>query len=66
MYTKPTGLSLEPPLGPAIPVIETHTSALLIFFKLFTIAKQHWILTDPCFVINFFDIFKILLLALSE
>ena len=39
--TKPTGLSFDPPLGPAIPVIEIHTFYLLILLKLFTISEQH-------------------------
>ena len=41
MYTKPTGLLFVPPVGPAIPVIETHNCALLILPKLFTIDEQH-------------------------
>ena len=31
--TKPTGFDLVPPFGPAIPVIDTATSLLLIFVK---------------------------------
>ena len=39
--TKPTGFCLVPPLGPAIPVIETLILAFEILVKPFTIDKQH-------------------------
>ena len=38
IYTKPTGFFLVPPLGPAIPVIETLILAFEILDKLLTIA----------------------------
>ena len=38
--TKPTGFSIVPPLGPAMPVTETEIFVLLILFKFLTIDKQ--------------------------
>ena len=41
IYTNPIGFFFEPPFGPAIPVTDTHTLALLILLRLFTIERQH-------------------------
>ena len=54
MNTKPTGFFLVPPLGPAIPVIETEIFVLLILLKFLTITKQVSQLTAPYFLMIFF------------
>ena len=53
MKTRPTGLSLVLPFGPAIPVIETLMLALDILDKFLTISVQHSWLTAPHFLIIF-------------
>ena len=55
-----------PPLGPAIPVIETFILALDILDKFLTIAKQHSWLTAPYFLMTFLFTFKTLIFAWLE
>ena len=64
--TKPTGFCLVPPLGPAIPVIETDIFVLEILFKFLTIDKQVSWLTAPCFAIIFLGTLRTLILAEFE
>ncbi|SVB63351.1 uncharacterized protein METZ01_LOCUS216205, partial [marine metagenome] len=51
-----------PPLGPAIPVIETEILDLPILLTFFTIALQTCSLTDPYFLMIFFETLRTLIL----
>ena len=66
IYTNPTGLNFVPPLGPAMPVIDTDMLALLILLKFLTIDKQHSLLTAPYWVIIFLGILRISIFTLFE
>ena len=48
----------EPPLGPAIPVIEIEISVLVNLLRFLAIKIHVCLLTDPYFDRNFFEIFK--------
>ena len=66
IYTNPTGFSLVPPFGPAIPVIEIDIFDLLILLKFLTIDKQVSWLTAPYLLIVFFGTLSIFTFALFE
>ena len=66
MYTKPTGLLIVPPDGPAIPVVEIHSLLSLILCKLINISFATALLTAPYFLIFLDEILKICFLESFE